>query len=80
MAATLERQIYEAIRGKCVSDASAEQAAALAAKLAVEKFTTHNSAMVEMPPDCPSCVLQSNCVAFYKDFVCLETLRRTLRQ
>jgi hypothetical protein len=48
MAATLERQIYEAIRGKCVSDASAERAAALAAELAVEKFTPTNSAMVPL--------------------------------
>jgi hypothetical protein len=47
MAATLERQIYEAIRGKCVSDASAERAAALAAELAIEKFTSTNSAIAK---------------------------------
>lgn len=49
MAATLERKIYEAIRGQCISDASAERAAALAAELAVEKFTPTNSAMVPCP-------------------------------
>jgi len=43
MAATLERQIYEAIRGKCVSDAAAERAAYLALELAVKKFTPTNT-------------------------------------
>lgn len=51
MAATLERQIYEAIRGQCISDASAERAAALAAELAVEKFTSTNTASAKLPAD-----------------------------
>jgi len=40
MSDNLERKIYEAIRGQCISDASAERAAALATELAGEKCTS----------------------------------------
>ncbi len=41
MEITLERQIYKAIRGRCISDASAERAAAQASELAIEKLRYH---------------------------------------
>jgi len=39
-----------------------------------------NSAMVEMPLHCCECKLESQCVAFYRDDICLTLLTKELRK
>lgn len=80
MAATIERNIYEAIRGMCVSDASAERAAALAAEFAVEKFNNLQQRHAKIAAELEQCAVDMNSDKLIPIVTCLNQWARLLRQ